>query len=92
MIFRSLDSNGDWNFGAGKSSYARYNDAIVLDIETKLKAFRGECFFDSQAGVPWFDLIDLKNKDSIALFIKSFVINLFFSLRIYIDKSFPEML
>jgi len=77
MIFRSLDKNLDWNFGAGKSSYALYNDAIVLNIETKLKTFLSECFFKTNAGLPWFDLIVNKNKDIVVLYIKAAIIEIY---------------
>jgi hypothetical protein len=71
MIFRSLDSNGDWIYGGGLASYATLNDAIVLSITTTLKTFYTECFFNTEAGLPWFDLINFKNKDLVVLYIKS---------------------
>jgi len=72
MIFRNLSSvDGDWAFGTGKSSYAKLNDAILLSISTLLKTFLGECFFNTDIGLPWFTLIDSKNKDVIVLSIKS---------------------
>lgn len=77
MIFRSLTPEGDWQFGSGKASYARFNDAIVLNIETTLRTFLAECFFDQEIGQPWFDIIDYKNKDVIVLSIKGAIINLY---------------
>lgn len=71
MIFRSLDNDGDWRFGAGKQCYAKNDSAIILNLETSLKTFLSECFFDPNVGLPWFSLIDSRNKDIIVLSIKA---------------------
>ena len=71
MIFRALTETGDWIFGCGRASYLTEQKAINANIETKLKTFLSECFFDKNAGVPWFNLIDSKNKDVIVLAVKS---------------------
>ena len=75
MRVRAIDTNGDWLFGAGLSSYYLDNDAIMANIEMKLKTFFSECFFDQSVGVPWFDLIPQRNKDIIVLTIKSHIYN-----------------
>lgn len=54
MIFRSLDSNGDWNFGQGLESYVSGEQAIGLNIKTRILSFLGNCFFDMLAGINWF--------------------------------------
>lgn len=77
MIFRGLTSDGDWQFGAGKSSYAIGDSAIILNIETTLRTFLGECFFDPEIGQPWFDIINYRNKDAIVLSIKGAIVNLY---------------
>jgi hypothetical protein len=77
MIFRALSSSGDWLFGSGKDSYAKFNNAIILSIETSLRTFLGECFFAPDVGQPWFDIIDYKNKDLIVLTIKSAITQLY---------------
>lgn len=82
MKFRGLTTEGDWKFGAGRQSYAIDNDAIILNIETTLKTFLSECFFDTQVGLPWFDLIDSKNKDIIVLAIKSALVECYGVLRV----------
>lgn len=77
MIFRSLTPDGDWRFGNGRSSYARLNDAITLNIETNLRTFLSECFFNTAIGQPWFDIINFKNKDAVVLAIKGSIANLY---------------
>lgn len=77
MKFRSLDGNKDWVFGNGRQAYADFNQAIVLNIETAIKTFFGECFFDSEIGQPWFDLINLKDKAAVVLLIKGAISELY---------------
>jgi hypothetical protein len=71
MIFRNITESGDWTFGASKQNYARDDKALGLSIATKLKTFLSECFFNTAVGLPWFDLINTKNKDIIVLYVKS---------------------
>lgn len=73
MIFRALDADGDWRFGAGKASYARFNDAILLNIQTVIKSFLSECFYATDFGIPWFDLINYRNKEIVVLYIKGII-------------------
>jgi hypothetical protein len=53
MIIRGLDSNGDWTFGSGKSNYLTNDNAIALNINTRLYSWLNDCFFDTQAGIDW---------------------------------------
>jgi len=71
MRFRNLTIDGDWTFGAGRQNYAVSDKSISLNIETTVKTFLTECFFDQEIGVAWFDIIDQKNKDITILAIKS---------------------
>ena len=71
MIHRLLNADGDWMFGAGKSSFARDNAAICVNIETTLKTFLGECFYFPTFGQDWFTIINLKNKSTVLLTVKT---------------------
>jgi len=53
MIIRAIDSNGDWTFGKGKSSYKKDLAALIQNIKTRLFEWKGDCFFDNNAGVDW---------------------------------------
>jgi hypothetical protein len=70
MIFRGETTTEDWAFGKGKQSYLTDNLAIMKNIETRLKTFYSECFFDSEMGVPWFSILGQKNQDLVVLAIK----------------------
>jgi len=74
MIFRNVSSAGAWSFGAGRQNFARDDKAIQLNIETTLKSFESEYFFDTDFGLPWFDLINAQNKDIVILTIKSTIV------------------
>lgn len=67
MRFRSLDSAGDWTFGAGVQNYFVEETAINADIRTALKVFLGECFFALDFGVDWWNLIGGKSAQAIIL-------------------------
>lgn len=55
--FRNLDKNGDWEFGKGNQSYADYLNSTLLNIETRLKSFKWDCYFDLEAGIDWFSIL-----------------------------------
>ena len=70
MTFRGEVATDDWAFGRGKQSYLSENYAIIKEVETKLRMFYSECFFDPEAGVDWFNLLGQKNQDIVVLAIK----------------------
>lgn len=65
MIFRGLDSNGDWTFGQGKSNYLTGNDAIGTNIATRIRSWIGDCFFDQNAGIDWLNRLSMKNQENL---------------------------
>lgn len=64
-MFRTLDKNGDMNFGRGKSDYAKGQDAIKLDVKTRLNSWLNDCFFDMQAGIDWYNRIGSKGEQQL---------------------------
>lgn len=63
MIFRALTRDGDWQFGAGKQTYARDLTALQFDIKTRLLQWRGDCFYAPEEGVDWNNFLDIGTKD-----------------------------
>jgi hypothetical protein len=53
MIFRQLNTLGDWTFGGGISGYAVDEGAIQLNIVTRLKSWKNDCFFAMNDFVDW---------------------------------------
>lgn len=75
MIVRSIDIDGDWNFGKGKNDYLKDVDAVSQNIATRLRSFLGDCFFDAAAGIDWFKYLGSKNKVGLNLSVKTVIIN-----------------
>lgn len=75
MIFRSLDSNRNWQFGKGKQSFVSASDAIALNVNTRLYSFLNDCFFDMGFGIDWFRLLGTKNtKQEIVLRCRAMIL------------------
>lgn len=62
MIFRALGTDNDWTFGKGKENYLFNQDAVSINIKTRLLSFLNDCFFDMNAGVDWFFYFGTPNK------------------------------
>lgn len=62
MIFRSLDTNGDFNFGRGKNDYLLNDNAISLNVKTRIYSWVNDCFFDMTAGIDWNNRIGKTNQ------------------------------
>jgi hypothetical protein len=82
MIFRCLDTNGDWTFGKGVQNYLRENDAIAKNIETKLKQFYSECFFAPTDGIPWFNVLGSKDSTPLLVALRTLIMNCYGVVRI----------
>jgi hypothetical protein len=65
MKFRNLDANGDWTFGNGLANYVGGNAAIGLNIRTRIYSWLGDCFFDQQAGIDWWNRLGSRNQKTL---------------------------
>ena len=65
MRFRGLDVNGDWIFGKGRSSYLTGNEALMMNIKTRLLEFVNDCFWDMEKGIDWWTLMGGKDLKKI---------------------------
>ena len=63
MIHRGLDTNDDWVFGRGKQSFAQGVDAVMLNIKTRIRSWKGDCFFAPNTGIDWNNYLDIGTKD-----------------------------
>lgn len=75
MIVRGLDANGDWLYGKGRNDYKTGLNAIAQSIQTRLSSFFGDCFFNLNAGLDWFNLLGSKNEIALQLAINSTILN-----------------
>lgn len=53
MRFRNLDENGDWMYGKGVNDYVDLNQAIGLNIRTRVFSWLNDCFFAMTEGIDW---------------------------------------
>lgn len=75
MRVRAVDSDNDWLFGKGQNDYVRNIMAITQNIKTRLQEFLGDCFFNTGAGIDWFNRLGGKDLTALKLDISSVILN-----------------
>lgn len=75
MIVRGLTSTGDFLFGKGLNDYASNQAEIALDIQMNLSMFLGDCFFATNVGIDWFNLLGGKSQLAINLAVNAAILN-----------------
>ena len=85
MRFRNLDNNGDWCFGKGRNSYLTGNQALMMNIRTRLLEFYGDCFWDTEKGIDWWTLLGGKDLKRILVDVQRTI------LRSYQVKRIVDM-
>jgi len=77
MKIRSLDINGDWNYGKGFSSLSQNSNAIKLNIITKLQEWKRDCFNGLNQGIDWASRVGSNQETLLKSDIQSLVQSLF---------------
>lgn len=72
---RALDANGDFTFGSGINNYLTGLPEVAQNIKTRLQSFLGDCFFDTGAGIDWFNQLGSKNQLQLQLSIAAVILN-----------------
>lgn len=75
MRVRAIDSDGDWTYGKGRNDYKSGVLATAQNIKTRLNSFLGDCFFDTGAGIDWFNLLGAKSELNLSLALRATIIN-----------------
>lgn len=75
MIVRALDVDGDFTFGKGIQDYKSANAAVAQSIQTKLLFFLNDCFFATNRGIDWFNLLGGKNQALLNLQVSATILN-----------------
>lgn len=75
MIVRAITEDGDWTFGKGRNDYRAGLLAIAQVIDTRLKSFLGDCFFATNQGIDWWNLLGAKNQLALTLAISRTILN-----------------
>lgn len=74
MRVRGIDINGDWNYGRSLSNYKVDQRAIEQNIKTRIQSFLGDCFFATNDGIDWWNLLGSKNQVALNLTISSTIL------------------
>lgn len=82
MTIRSVDSNGDWEFGKGRQHYRRGVEGLKIHLETRLKSWKGDCFFDLLGGVDYNNFLDVGTREFLERDIKRVILQTQEVLRI----------
>lgn len=72
---RAIDSNGDWIFGTGINAYVSGLPEVAQNIQTRLQEFLGDCFFNTGAGIDWFNLLGSKQQVALQLAVAAVILN-----------------
>lgn len=75
MIVRAIDNVGDWLYGKGKNDYKTGREAVAQCIQTRLYSFLGDCFFATNEGIDWFNLLGSKQRLALELAVSSTILN-----------------
>lgn len=67
MRVRAIDDNRDWEFGKGRQSYKIDEQCIAQMIKTRILSFLGDCFFATDKGIDWFNLLDRGFQNEVRL-------------------------
>ena len=73
-MFRKIDGSNDWEFGKGFSNYATNSEEVALNIQTRVLSFYRDCFFDLEAGIDYFNLLDYNKQRELEMAIENTII------------------
>jgi hypothetical protein len=73
-IVRSIDENGDWNFGNGINDYKVNQDAVGQNIKTRILEWKNNCFFNNNAGIDWKNRLEKNQQVLLEQEIKSTIL------------------
>lgn len=82
MIFRQLTALNDWTFGKGVSGYATDEQAIELNVKTRLLSWKGDCFFALGDFVDWLGRLDRGQEAALNLELQQVILQSFGVVKI----------
>lgn len=59
MRIRNVDINGDWVYGKGKNDYKKDLEGLKVDLQTRLKEWKYDCFFNEESGIDYKNFLDI---------------------------------
>jgi len=74
MRVRAIDTDNDWIFGRGLQDYKIDGRAVAQNVKTRLQSFYGDCFFDEESGIDWFNLLGYGTQELLEIAIKQTIL------------------
>lgn len=74
MKHRALDDTGDWKFGKGVSDITVDQNAIALNVRTRVLSWAGDCFFALTDGVDWRSRLDAGQQAALTEELKAVIL------------------
>lgn len=74
MKIRAIDDDGDFTFGKGKANYKTEKDAIVQNVITRLRSWKGDCFYATAEGVDYNNFLSVGTKSFLDSDIKRVIL------------------
>ncbi len=90
MKHRALTKDGDWLYGKGQSSFSRDIDAVVLNVITRCRSWKGECFFAPAEGVDYNNFLKRGTKELLDMNVKRVILQSEGVLRLVAYESSLE--
>lgn len=75
MSIRGLTATRDWQWGQGKNNYLTGEKEIALNLETRVMSFLGDCFWATDEGIDWFNLLDYNQQDRLEYAVQEVITN-----------------
>jgi hypothetical protein len=73
LLMRALDSDGDWTFGKSKQNYIIEAIALKQSIATRVKSWKGNCFFSLTDFVDYDKYLDIGTQALLELELKKVI-------------------
>ena len=74
-MFRNLDYNHDWQFGNNNESYVTEQAEIAVNLQTRILSFLGDCFFATNEGIDWWNLLDYRYQNRLESAVQEVIKN-----------------
>lgn len=75
MAIRALTKNHDWQWGQNKNSYVQEEKEIAENLETRILSFLGDCFWATDEGIDWWNLLDYNQQGKLEYAVQEVISN-----------------
>lgn len=73
-MIRATDG-GDWTFGNSLANYKVEREEVSQNVNSRLRSYLGDCFFDLASGIDWFLILGTKDAAQVDLSVRNEILN-----------------